>query len=493
MRHRYLLLLLIVLVGCAPRPEGEGSAVEPSGQPTSVERQEHDDDHVGDEHNEEKGHEESGDEGFVVLTEAQKKEISLKVVPVTTGRGQRTGSRTGRVEADPDRRVLVGSQVSGTILHLPVIVGSHVRRGDLIATLQSPEVAQLKAEYHGAEVEADLAAKELTNIKGLIAVGDESRRDVEEARLELARAEASRDSIKARLKSSKLAFDRLAQLESEGIASKQQVEQAVAEQKAFEADLRQAKTEVEIATQHLDRERRVSGSAFREKAETFPAEANLARAKESIKHLEERLKQLGADPETNEGNVNLSSPIDGQVVERPVTRGEVVHPDDSLATLIDSTQVWVFVDLLRSDLATVRVGDRVELRLTTDTSVTAQGRLSYIETQVKPNSQTVRGRVILREGVAKFRVGSFVDAFLETEKDVEVTLIPTEALQQVEGQTVVYRAKDNGFQRTPVSVTGTKGNASVVGGLSKEARVVSQGATDLKALDLAGTIGGHHH
>ena len=490
-----LILLLILLgfqLGCLPSGNATGPSPELSGHPASPDGHGHEEGHEAGTHGEGDEHEEA-DEGFVTLTEEQKKEIALKVAPIGTGRGNQTGLRTGRVEADPDRRVIVSSQVSGTVLHLPVTVGSQIRRGDLIATLQSPEVAQLKAEYHGAEVEADLAAKELTNIRGLLAVGDESRRDVEEAKLELARAQASRDGIEARLKSSRLAFDRLAQLEQEGIASKQQVEEATAEQKALEADLRQAKTEVEIANQHLERERRVSGSAYREKAETFPAEANLARAKESIKHLEERLKQLGANPEANEGNIDLISPINGQVVERPVTRGEIVHPDDSVATLVDSSQVWVFVDLLRSDLASVKVGDRVDLRLTTDKSVAAQGVLSYIETQVKPNSQTVRGRVTLREGVGKFRVGSFVDAVLKTEKETEVTLVPTAALQQVEGRTVVYLVEGEGFQRTTVSVTGTKADASIVEGLPKEAQVVVQGASDLKALDLAGTIGGHHH
>lgn len=489
MRHFHILLLLLILLsaGCGTQPSGSNPNVtsSPQGHSEEEHKEGHDDG--------EEAHEEEREEGFLTLTDAQKKEIGLKVAPLTRGRGSNTGLRTGRVEADPDRRVIVSPQVSGSILHLPVIVGSRVNRGDLIATLQSPEVAEMKTQYHSAEVEADLAAKELVNKRGLIAVGDESRRDVETAKLELAKAKASRDGIEARLRSSKLAFNRLATLEKEGIASKQQVEQALADKDALEADLRQAKTEVEIANQHLGREQRVSGSDYRIKAETFPAEASLSRAKDSIKHLKERLLQLGANPETDEGSINLMSPIDGQVIERPVTRGEVVHPDDPIATLVDTSQVWVFVDLLRSDLDTVKVGDKVTLRLTTDSSVTATGVLSYIETQVKPDSQTVRGRVTLREGVQKFRVGSFVDAVLETQGETEVFLIPSEALQDVEGQSVVYIAKDEGYQRVAVVSAGGQGDSTIVEGLPVDAQVVVRGATDLKALDLAGTIGGHQH
>ena len=92
--------------------------------------------------------------------------------------------------------------------------------------MTSPEVTSLQTDYHEAEVEAELARKELANKNELFRVGDEIKRPLETARLELAEAKAQRDTAAANLQSAVLKNDRLETLLAEGIASKQQVEES---------------------------------------------------------------------------------------------------------------------------------------------------------------------------------------------------------------------------------------------------------------------------
>jgi cobalt-zinc-cadmium efflux system membrane fusion protein len=490
-----VLVTLALLVGCGDGGKkvadaGESGHQHGAEEPKDAHGEEGPKEDDGHGHGEE-GHEEKP-EGFVTLTEAQRKEIGLQVAPVAVSSNVQGGTRTGRVEANPDRKVLVSPQVSGTIKHLPVIVGSRVRQGDMIAVLDSPEITALKADYHNARVELDLATKELANKRELVEVSDESRREVEEANLELSQAQASRDGAAARLESAKLTYTRLHKLRIEGIASAQQVEQALAERRALEADLREATSAVKIAAQHLEREKSIAGSQLREKAETFPAEASLARAAETIKGAEERLRQLGASLGDDEGTVTLTSPIDGQVVERPVTRGERVTDQSTIAVLIDPSEVWVWIDLVRADLATVEVGATVTLRLVSDPDAKATGEISHIDTQVDTETQTVRARVSLREPGGKFRVGSFVSATIGS-GGADLPAIPQEAVQEVEGEKVVYTVDGEGYRRTPVKVVAQNAETVSVSGLEPGSQVVVKGATDLKAIDLAGTIGGHSH
>lgn len=510
MRYHLLIAMLLALLttGCNGGVQ-PGATASPGGHEHAAGETPHGEEEAGHEHAEgeaepaegEDGHghgeEEGGhaeeEEGHVELTEAQRKGIGLKVITVEAPKGgMQGGTRTGRVEADPDRRIMVTPQVSGTVRHLPVIVGSRLKRGDTVAVLDSPEVSELKADYHNAKVEADLAAKELTNKRELVIVGDESRREMEEAGLELAEAKARRDAAAARLEAARLAHQRLATLRAEGIASTQQVEQALAERKALEADVREAKSAITIAEQHLERERRAASAQLREKAETFPAEAALARAEETIKHFEERLRQLGAGLGDDDGSVTLTSPIDGQVVERPVTRGERVTDSTTIAVLVDPSEVWVWIDLLRQDMTEVDVGDQVTIRLVSDPDVKATGEVSYIDTQVEAAGQTVRARVSLREPGGRFRVGSFVNATLSL-SGASVPAIPQEAVQEVEGQKVVYKVDGEGYKRTPVQIISQNAKTASVSGLEAGAQIVVKGATDLKAMDLASTIGGHSH
>ena len=509
MMSRFLAKCCIVLLlaGCGPRsfsPTPVASGTLGSSESGHEHEEAGKSGEQGDEHSGH-GHESEGEEGehehkegehaegFVELTEAQVKELGLEIGTVSSISSGSLGKRTGKVEVNPDRRVIVSSQLSGTIRDLPVIVGARLQQGDLVAVLQSPEITELKNDYHAAQVEVELANKELSNTRSLLAVGDESRREVEAANLEVAQAKAKRDAVSARLESTRLSYSRLQKLREEGIASAQQVEQSRADLKALEADLREAKTAVDIAVTHRDREQRVARSELRQKAEVQPAEAKVARAQESLKHLVERLRQLGADPDQNEGALSLLSPIAGQVVERPVNRGQVIAPGDTVAVLIDPSEVWVLIDLLREDLNQVGVGDEVEIALASDPSVKVRGQISYVNVQLESASQTVRARVELREPGTKFRVGGFVTATLLGKASQNPT-IPQTAIVEVEGKEVVYRKDGEGYRRTPVEVlSGGDTQVASVKGLPAGSEIVIKGAAALKSVDLAGSIGGHTH
>ena len=473
MKKILALGLSLTLVGCASGPSSKPTPSVTASQATETPSANRDVPQVP---------------GLISVSKEQRTEMGLKLLTVSLG-GEVAGTqRTGKVEADPDRRIVISPQVAGTVKHLPVTVGSQVRAGDVIAILDSPEITLLKSEYRTAEVEVDLASKELVNKRQLITSADEIRRGEEEARLELSQARASRDAAKARLESARLTHERLIKLEAEGIASAQQLEQAFAERKVLEADLREAQNVIAIAEQHLQREQSVSRQQLRQKAETFPAEAALARANENVKHLRERILQLGADPAQVEGALTLVSPIDGQVIERPVARGQMVGAGATVAALVDPSEVWAWVDLTRADLAFVQVGTPVTVTLVADSSTVVEGEISHIDAQMAAESQTIRARVSLRDTSGKFRVGSFVTATFATDASNLPTL-PQSAIQEIEGQTVVYIADGANFRRMPVTLVTSTDTTAVVSGLQAGSQVVVHGASDLKALELSAGTG----
>lgn len=434
-------------------------------------------------------------EGVISLTPDQQKEFNLRIQVVDQGTTVGTGLRPGRVEEDPDRKAVVSSQVPGTLMTVYAKVGDPVQMGAPLAVVVSPQVTALQTEYHEAEVEADLAAKELANKRELLSVNDEIQRPVENAKLELSRAQANREAAQARLRSSVLKHERLEALLEDGIASRQQVEESEAERKVLEAQLEEATSAVQIAESHLARERRVTDQNLRTKAETFPAEARLARAREQMRHARERLEQLGAKPSGHSGAVELRSPIGGVLVERMKSRGETVSPGESIATVVELSTVWVWVDLQRFDLGQVQKGDSVEVSLENQPSVRSEGRIDYISPLLEANSQAVRTRIILKDPPELFKLGSFVNARVNSDLGVPQTLIPQRAVQMVEGETVVYEETESGFVRRPVLLGSEVGDdeVTVQEGIEIGDKIVVDGAQELKAVDLSSTIGEHHH
>ncbi|MFA5508448.1 MAG: efflux RND transporter periplasmic adaptor subunit [Vulcanimicrobiota bacterium] len=483
MRVIVLIVLIFLSVGCQTTPES-GSIATPS-ETTAHDHEDHEE-HGEEEHSEE--------EGFITLTPAQKKELNITTRPVILALAQTTGLRPGRIEADPDQQVVISSQVSGILQKLFVQVGSRIKAGTTIAVIASPEVTSLQADYHEAEVEAELARKELANKMELFRVGDEFQQPLETTALEVAEAKAERDGAAARLKSAVLKNERLETLLSEGIASKQQVEESRALRETLEAELERAEAALEIAKRHQQREKRLYDSRLSIKAEALPAEARLARASEQMKHARERLEQLGANAQEHNGLVVLSSPIDGTVVERGASRGEAISPGEAVAKVVDSSKVWVWVDLQRSDLDFIDQGDPMELSLVKQPGQTARGYIDYISPQINQETQTLRARVVLTDPPQGFQLGSFVNARVSNGTGNSLPAVPQEAVQFVEGVTVVYIREQEGYKRTPVDLGASVGeNLVVAHGVEVGDQVVVNSVEQLKALDLSDTIGGHSH
>jgi multidrug efflux pump subunit AcrA (membrane-fusion protein) len=477
------ILIILSVAGCGPNAGSTNSS--PGGHSEANSEHESDPKHQ-DEHDDERE--------SLKLSQAQEKELGIEVETVAAVTGQSTGMRPGRIVADPDAKVLISSQVSGTLARFHVQVGATVEAGVVIAEIESPDVTALQAEYHEAEVEAELAQKELDNTRSLLLVADDVKRPLEEARLELAKSKAEHEAAVARLKSAALKNDRLETLLAEGIASRQQVEESRAQRQALEAEVEQTEASAQIAKNHLTRESRVSDLQLRVKAETFPAEARLARAGETMRHAKERLDQLGASPNGHGGRVLLNSPISGQVVERPLTRGELVTPGTTVATVVDTSKLWVWVDLQRSDLELVKVGAPIQLSLVDRPDVTQDGLLDYLAPQLEETTQTVQARVVLRNPSKAFRLGSFVNAIVSESEKLSTPAVPQSAVQFVEGQTVVYLQTQHGFVRTPVTLGAPVSDTNVsVSGLRVGDKIVVRGAEQLKAMDLSDEIGGHSH
>ena len=484
------ILLILSLAGCQEKspttPQDQGSHQGHSHEEHSEEG--------GSEHSEHPENSEHDEEGHLELSQQQRESLQIETKPVVLASGQSTGLRPGVIAADPDHQVVVTSQAAGTLKQVYARVGSFVDEGRPIALLSSPEVTALQSEFHESEVEARLARKELANKRALVKVGDDILRPQETAQLEVVQAEAQVQTASAKLMSTSLKNERLEALLKEGIASRQQVEESRAERQSLEAELKHAKVALKIAQDHLQREKRIARSGLKVKAETFPAEARLARAEEKMNHSREKLLQMGASPQGHQGLVTLTSPISGTVVERPHARGSLVAVGEKVALVVDTKKVWAWVDLQRSDLEIIEVGDPITLSLVDDEKAIAEGFVDYVSPTISEKTQTLRARVVLSEPPRGFSLGSFVNAKLTNGSGASEPAIPEGAVQFVEGQTVVYLQTKEGFERTTVTIgPPADGGLVTVKNLKVGQRIAVTGVEQLKSLDLSDKIGGHSH
>jgi cobalt-zinc-cadmium efflux system membrane fusion protein len=106
----------------------------------------------------------------------------------------------GVVEADPARTAAVLSPLSGRVLELKVALGDRVGRGQLLALIDSPDLAQAYDDYQKAADSFELTRKKLERQEGQYKIGAASDQDLDQARSDHAQAAAEYTRTQQRLK-----------------------------------------------------------------------------------------------------------------------------------------------------------------------------------------------------------------------------------------------------------------------------------------------------
>jgi len=144
------------------------------------------DDHVEDDHEDEAP---SGAE--VVELDS----IALSMAGIEFGRADTVSSArlevTGTITFDQNRVSHVGPRTEGRIRDLRVDLGAQLRRGQVLAVLESPSVGATRADLHEAESLVEIAQENFAREERLEAQGIASRKELLDAQADLRRAEAA--------------------------------------------------------------------------------------------------------------------------------------------------------------------------------------------------------------------------------------------------------------------------------------------------------------
>jgi len=216
-------------------------------------------------------------------------------------------------------------------------------------------------------------------------------------------------------------------------------------------------------------------------------------------------KQLG-DPvekgevlaiiESNESLVEyqMKALIDGIVVVKHITLGEVLGEDDEAYVIADLSSVWVNLSVYQEDLGLVRKGQAVVISAGYGIpDVTA--RISYVGPVVDEHTRTGLARAVLSNEKRLWRPGLFVTARILVSEETVPLLVPKTALQTIEDEVSVFIETNEGFEPHPVGI-GRRNDTHVeiVSGLAAGQRFVTRGGFTIKAELSKGAFGeGHGH
>jgi cobalt-zinc-cadmium efflux system membrane fusion protein len=178
----------------------------------------------------------------------------------------------------------------------------------------------------------------------------------------------------------------------------------------------------------------------------------------------------------------LRSPIAGRVVDRKVTPGLVVKPDEELFVIADTANLWCFVQIPEKDLAQVKPGSRVVIRVNSLPREEFAGVIDYIAATVDKATHMTRARVRVDNHQGELKAGMF--ATIQVSAGFRVGLnLPEEAISASGAEHYVFVEQEPGLYHKRLIKPGLKANGrvAVLEGLKEGERVVVQGAFTLKS------------
>jgi membrane fusion protein (multidrug efflux system) len=269
------------------------------------------------------------------------------VVLLTTQWDVWVGSRNRQVTDDAYIRgdiTPLSAKVEGYIRDVAVSDYQVVKAGDLVAEIERDDFRAHVAQAYADWLAADAA---IANLK--------ARKDLQHAQID--EAQSAIAATQADVDRTKQESQRQRNLLASSYGTAQKVEQAIADQKRFEAILVKSKAEFE---------------AERRQMAVLDTEEIEIRADAKAKHAALELARITL------GYTWIAAPVDGLVGERGVRRGQYVHAGTQVISVVPLDNVWVVANYKETQLTHVAIGQRADVTVDTFPDVVIHGKVAGI-------------------------------------------------------------------------------------------------------------------
>jgi len=345
--------------------------------------------------------------------------VSVSTAPVVERTAPRALEVVGSLQAQDE--VTVSSQASGNLDTITVDVGSQLRRGQIVATLDRRELAIKVQEAEAAvkQAEARLSARAGER------VDPEKQPDVRQARAALERARYDLNASK--------------DLAEHGDISQQQRD-------VYQRTYDQAEARYHAALENV----RNLEAVLDEKR----AALSLAR------------KQLT--------DTEITSPIDGVVKEKQASRGEYLQPGKPVVTILQINPLRLRLEVPESFAAGIRPGQAVTLKVDTFGDQQFTGTIKRINPSLDEKNRSLIAEAEVRNDKSLLKPGMFARAQVVSESRATSLMVPEKAIASLAGVNKVFVLENGNAVERLVKLGGKDGAlVEVLDGVQSGDRVIT--------------------
>jgi multidrug resistance efflux pump len=319
----------------------------------------------------------------------------------------------GTVDAN---EVEVSAKIPGRIEKLLVQEGDQVQAGQLIAVIESNDLAAARDAAQATVLSQQQKLNETEETERQTR-GEVSSATIN-AQAQVIAAQAALAQAEANLTKQQADTERTVALAKQGIMSAQSGDEAAAALKADEAAVQSAKANIAAAEAAL------------KQSQAHELQANAAaKTVASTREAVQNAKALAQQASVEVGYSNVYAPVAGRVDVWAAREGEVVGAGQAIVTIMDLAQTWVYAPLPETQADAAQLGDSLRVDMPSGASIEGKVITKAAEADFatqrdvnggrKRDIKTIRLKLLIPNPGEKFVPGMTADVFIPKAKLVK--------------------------------------------------------------------------
>lgn len=175
--------------------------------------------------------------------------------------------------------------------------------------------------------------------------------------------------------------------------------------------------------------------------------------------------------------VELTAPYDGIVLERNIVDGQTFKPGDVLFRVADHSTVWIIADVAEGDIAAIKPGLSVSVRMRAHPNRTFSGTVALVYPLLTKETRTGRVRIEMQNTDLALLPDMYGEVEISTGSNESVLAVPSGAVIDSGTRQIVLIAREEGRYEPKDVEIGRSGDGyiEIVSGVAEGDKVVTNG------------------
>jgi membrane fusion protein, heavy metal efflux system len=189
--------------------------------------------------------------------------------------------------------------------------------------------------------------------------------------------------------------------------------------------------------------------------------------------------------------IPIKAPADGRILQKNVTPGSTISTSTDAFVIGNLSRLWMLASVDAATLSKLHLGQTATVTLPDAPDVTFTGTITNLGQEFDPLTRLMQVRIEIRNPDHRLRPEMLASAEFETGAGIPAVLVAEEAIQQVNGQDVVFVRVATERFRVQAVQTGENmlGNVRILQGLKPGEQVITHGSFIAKSQLLKSSIG----